>query len=56
MRRMRRSMQSFEQIIGVLAPPRLHACAYTEPYWLNICDAGTVRAALGRLSALSVFL
>ena len=30
-RRMRRSIRNFEASTGVLAPPRLHACAHTHP-------------------------
>ena len=39
-RRMRRSIRAFEMINNVTAPPRLHACAHAEPYWLNTCGGG----------------
>ena len=44
-RRMRRSIRAFELINNVTAPPRLHACAHTEPYWLNTCEPGTMAEA-----------
>ena len=34
-RRMRRSIRAFEAINNVTAPPRLHACAHTEPVRLS---------------------
>lgn len=44
-RRMRRSMKLFEHINNVTAPPRLHSCAHTEPYWLNTCGPDTMGEA-----------
>jgi hypothetical protein len=37
--------RAFELINNVTAPPRLHACAHTEPYWLNTCEPGTMAEA-----------
>jgi len=49
-RRMRRSIKLFEDINNVTAPPRLHSCAHTEPYWLNKCEPGTMAEASQWLS------
>ena len=41
----RAPIRAFELINNVTAPPRLHACAHTEPYWLNTCEPGTMAEA-----------
>ena len=42
-RRMRRSILTFEALLGVQAPPRLHACAHDpNPMWEVTCEAGTM--------------
>eukprot|EP01062_Namystynia_karyoxenos_P030711 TRINITY_DN22891_c0_g1_i1.p1 TRINITY_DN22891_c0_g1~~TRINITY_DN22891_c0_g1_i1.p1 ORF type:complete len:501 (+),score=103.78 TRINITY_DN22891_c0_g1_i1:105-1607(+) len=44
-RTMRRSIKYTEAVLGVTAPPRLHRCAHTEPYWLHKCEPGTMQEA-----------
>lgn len=44
-RRMRRSIETFESLLGEDAPSRLHACAAAKPHWLHTCEAGTMAEA-----------
>lgn len=44
-RRMRRSIASFEHLLEVAAPPRLHECAASSPLWATTCAAGTMAEA-----------
>lgn len=50
-RRMRRSILAFEKLLGVDAPPRLHACAHTKPHWGHTCAPGTMVEATAWLGA-----
>lgn len=50
-RTMRRGIKYWETVNGVTAPPRLHECAHTEPYWEHECAPGTMAEASEWLAA-----
>ena len=41
-RRMRRSIETFEYLLGEEAPQRLHDCAANKPHWVHSCAPGTM--------------
>ena len=52
-RRMRRSIASFEHLLEVAAPPRLHDCAARAPLWATTCAAGTMAEATDWLANMT---
>ena len=54
-RRMRRSILTFEALLGVQAPPRLHACVHDPaPMWEVRCEAGTMAEATDWLANMTL--
>ena len=54
-RRMRRSIATFESLLELSAPDRLHRCALAAPLWETRCEAGTMAEAsawLGNMTEL----
>ena len=52
-RRMRRSIRTFESLLGVDAPPRLHECAASAAPWAEPCGPGTMGEATEWLAEMT---
>ena len=52
-RRMRRSIRTFEGLLGVDAPPRLHECAASAAPWAEPCGPGTMGEATEWLAEMT---
>lgn len=53
-RRMRRSIASFEHLLELEAPPRLHECAARSPLWATRCESGTMAEASAWLANMTL--